>query len=370
MQSCALLAVQYCHGLPGLDSLRSDWLRLYDRCSDKAFYNDWRWHWAIQKHLVRSDICYIYVSQDAKPVAILPLVAGKLRKGFLPVRRLSFPSHPAIDLADMLVADEYRQTRVLDAILLALRNRPPWPWDQLYLAKFMADSCLASQMRLHGWEAQPDGYSASVRADDGAGSLLDQLSRKQVKNVRRHLRNAEDAHGACSVVSAHRADAIGPLYETFLEVEASGWKGSEGTGSAIALRADARAFYQEVLTQFGASDQALVNVTYIGTEAVAAQIGLRTPARLSLLKIGYDERFRDVGPGAIALLKTIEAAQERPFEISLVTCPPWSERWHFPRTPKHVFEYFNTTAYGRFLKLAATGVRRIRRSFQRSDNPS
>jgi CelD/BcsL family acetyltransferase involved in cellulose biosynthesis len=365
MQSFSSLDVQYYHGLSGLDSMRCEWQRLYDRCGDQTFYNDWRWHQAIQKHLIHSDICYVLVSRGNEPVAILPLVACRKWKGFLPVRQLSFPYRRAIDLTDMLVADSYERTKVLEVILVALRNRPPCPWDQLELGRFIEDSCLARQLRLHGWFTYPDDYSSAfVRADEEAESLLDHLSKKQIKNVRRHLRNAEDAYGECSIVQALGRDAIGPLYETFLQLEASGWKGIDGTGSAISLRTDERAFYQEVLALFGETNQAQINVVYFGAEPVAAQIGLRTPARLSLLKIGYDEKYRDVGPGAIALLKTIEGAQGRPFEISLVTCPSWSERWHFPRTTRLWFESYNTTVYGWFVKLSAVGIRCFRQAFR------
>lgn len=347
------LSIEYYHGLSGLAALRSNWDRIYQNCRNKVFYNDWRWHCAIQKHLLTSDVCYVYVSSNETPVAVLPLHQVVRKRSIVAVHILEFPYHVAVDLSDMLVAGEFSDAPLLGAIVEKLAADPPCRWDMLQLTQFTERSCFRRQADLQAIECSPIGRSAYVSR--GASALGDGLSKKQVKNVRRHQRNAEGSFGACTFSTASTPGDIERTYETFLKVESSGWKGDDGTKSAIILRPDARAFYGDVLRSFGETGNAVVNVLRFGEEPVAAQIGLRTTEKLNLLKIGFDETYRDYGPGGIALLMCLDLEATRVGELSLVTCPPWSDRWHFVREEKYLSEIFNRSLFGRLLRL----VRRV-----------
>jgi CelD/BcsL family acetyltransferase involved in cellulose biosynthesis len=357
------LSFSYVYGTRGLDAIRGDWEDIFGRCANQSFYNDWRWHLAIQRHLVADDLCYVRVSAGDRPVAILPLQFTIKRFGVLFVRQLSFPVHPAIDLSDMPIALDY-DGGLFPALLDRLRKEPPFPWDVLQLVQLAERSALRRELRQYKFALRPNGFSAYLAKGAQDDRLLAQVSKKQAKNVLRHLRNAESCHGAGNLSQLLRCDDLDGQYESFLQVEASGWKGDGGTGSAIALRLDARAFYREVLGLFCQSGQAVVNVLRLRDTPVAAQIGLRTGKSLNFLKIGYDERFKEFGPGAIALLKAIELADGNTEEVNLVTCPPWSDRWHFQHEPKYLFEYFNQTIYGQLLKSMILARRRLRLSIK------
>lgn len=343
------LSIEYYYGLSGLAALRSNWDRIYQNCRNKVFYNDWRWHYAIQKHLLASEACYVYVSSDTAPVAVLPLHQVIRKRSLLAVHVLEFPYHVAVDLADMPVTEAFADAPLLGAIVDKMVADPPCRWDLLQLTQFTERSCFKRQADLNALECSPIGRSAYVSRT--SATLSDGLSKKQIKNVRRHQRNAEGSFGTCTFRSAATSDAIGQSYETFLQVESSGWKGDDGTKSAIILRPDARAFYGEVLQLFGETGNAAVNILRFGEEPVAAQIGLRTPEKLNLLKIGFNEAYRDYGPGGIALLMCLDLEADRVGELSLVTCPPWSDRWHFVREEKYLAEIFNRSLFGRLLWL-------------------
>lgn len=352
------LSIEYYYGLSGLAALRSNWDRIYESCRNKVFYNDWRWHHALQNHLLPTDACYLYVSNGDQSVAILPLHLVVRGRAPLVARVITFPYHVAVDLSDMLVAGAFADTPLLGPITDHLRSEPPWPWDFLQLTQFTERSCFWIQAQQFDAACVPVGHSAYVTSD--SANLSDRLSKKQIKNVRRHLRNAETALGDCVFETVTTPAQLAAKYEVFLELESSGWKGDDGTKSAIALRPDARAFYGEVLRMFGETGNAVVNILSFGGKAAAAQIGLKTTERLNLLKIGFDEAFREYGPGAVALLKCIDAEAQNVRELSLVTCPPWSQRWHFIQEEKYVVEVFNSTPYARLLHLA----RRLQRSIK------
>jgi hypothetical protein len=342
-------SIEYFRGLSGLEALRPQWNQLFRSCRNDSYYNDWRWHYALQKYLIQTDICYVYVCNREKAVAIIPLHLLVRQYGPLHVRILTFPYHVAVDLSDILVNEDFADLPFLGAAIEHLRSDPPFPWDEIQLTQFTERSCLVRQIDLFGAVRIPMGRSAYVTSD--SSDMSERVSKKQIKNVRRHLRNAETTLGGCAFTIATHEEDILAQYEVFLSVEASGWKGDDGTKSAILFRPDARTFYGELLKLFGETNQAVVNILRFGAEPAAAQIGLRTEGRLSLLKIGFDEKFRDYGPGAVALLKCMDAEMQGTRELSLVTCPPWSDRWHFIQEDKFVFVAFNRGIYAQSIGL-------------------
>lgn len=341
---------QYFHGLSGLEELRPRWDYIFNACHNDSYYNDWRWHFALQKHLIPTEVCYVYVSHGDDAVAILPLQCVNRRYGPLSARVLLLPYHVAVDLSDMLVSSRYVDVPFFGHVLDHLRSCPPTRWELMQLTQFTERSALVRQVDMVGAGRVVMGYSAYAASE--TPDLSEGLSKKQIKNVRRNLRNAELELGGSELKMSSSEDDLVNDYEVFLKVEASGWKGDDGTRSAILFRPDAREFYAEVLQLFGATGQAVLNILRLGTEPAAAQMGIRTEGRLSLLKIGFDEKFREHGPGAIALLKCLDAEQMKVRELSLVTCPPWSDRWHFTQEEKYAFEAMNCTLYAWVVSIA------------------
>jgi hypothetical protein len=87
------------------------------------------------------------------------------------------------------------------------------------------------------------------------------------------------------------ADAL----ETFLELEASGWKGRRGT-ALIQHDGDA-AFIRRATVALAERDQCEIVTLRTGETAIAAGIVLRHQDRAFFFKLGVDERFAKYSPG-------------------------------------------------------------------------
>jgi CelD/BcsL family acetyltransferase involved in cellulose biosynthesis len=335
-------------GLEGLKELKPEWQALFAEAENPSFYNDWRWHHAIQSHLCSGPVYYFTIYQKAQLVALIPLTVSKQKRMGMTVRYLTFPYDTPIDAADCLVKRDFADASVFIALLGHLMRHPPEPWDILELSHFADRS---ATHRLVGRHARAMALGTAYVKQGPTGDLVSPLSKKQVKNTRRHLKNAGDKYGLPHFQPVTDPALIEEAYDTFLTVEAASWKGEHGTQSAIRLRPSANAFYLEVLSAFSETGSALINLLRFNDTPVAAQIGLRTGEQLSLLKIGFDERFRDVGPGGITLLHCLEAEQSRSQEVNLVTNPPWASRWHFSIEQKWSATYFNKTIIAQALHL-------------------
>lgn len=124
--------------------------------------------------------------------------------------------------------------------------------------------------------------------------LRDALGTKKLKELRR-LRHRLEKHGPVTFDVACRPDEIGPALETFLQLEASGWKGKRGT--ALVQHAGDATFIRRAVPALAETAQCEIITLRAGTTPVAAGIVLRHQDRAFFFKLGIDERFARYSPG-------------------------------------------------------------------------
>src|SRR5690606_3546190 len=105
--------------------------------------------------------------------------------------------------------------------------------------------------------------------------------------------------GGAEVRVARAGAELERAFAAFLDIEASGWKGGEGTGTAIRLVPEALAFYGGLVATPPAGGALEVSLLVAGERALAGQLCLRVDGTVYLLKIGYDEAARDLVPGSV-----------------------------------------------------------------------
>ncbi|TQF26298.1 acyl-CoA acyltransferase [Bradyrhizobium sp. UNPF46] len=136
---------------------------------------------------------------------------------------------------------------------------------------------------------------ASLDATQDAETLLrEALGTKKLKELRRQ-RHRLEAHGPVTFDVARRPDEIGPALETFLQLEASGWKGKRGT--ALVQHDGDATFIRRAVPALAETAQCEIITLRAGTTAVAAGIVLRHQDRAFFFKLGIDERFAKYSPG-------------------------------------------------------------------------
>jgi CelD/BcsL family acetyltransferase involved in cellulose biosynthesis len=136
---------------------------------------------------------------------------------------------------------------------------------------------------------------ASLDATRDADELLrDAFGGRKLKELRRQ-RQRLAAHGAVSFEAARSPQEVATALETFLELEASGWKGARGTALAQ-VEGDA-AFIRRATAALAETGNCEIVTLRAGTTPVAAGIVLRHQSRAFFFKLGVDERFAKYSPG-------------------------------------------------------------------------
>ncbi|WP_213284684.1 GNAT family N-acetyltransferase [Bradyrhizobium sp. sGM-13] len=152
---------------------------------------------------------------------------------------------------------------------------------------------------LHRGHMQPLVLQSHVRAcldatADADTVLRDALGAKKLKELRRQ-RNRLAEHGAVHFDVARTPGEITAAVETFLVLEASGWKGQRGT--ALGQHEGDAAFVRRATSALAETGQCEIVTLRAGATPVAAAIVLRHQDRAFYFKLGVDERFAKFSPG-------------------------------------------------------------------------
>ena len=124
--------------------------------------------------------------------------------------------------------------------------------------------------------------------------LRDALGAKKLKELRRQ-RNRLAEHGAIRFDVARTPKEVAAAIETFLTLEASGWKARRGT--ALMQDDGDAGFVRRATVALAETGQCEIVTLRAGDTPVAAAIVLRHQDRAFYFKLGVDERFAKWSPG-------------------------------------------------------------------------
>jgi CelD/BcsL family acetyltransferase involved in cellulose biosynthesis len=129
---------------------------------------------------------------------------------------------------------------------------------------------------------------------DAEQLLHDGLGPKKLKELRRQRHRLAE-HGAVAFEVARSPQEVATALETFLTLEASGWKGKRGT----ALKQDDgdAGFIRRATSALAETGQCAIVTLRAGDTPVASAIVLRHQDRAFYFKLGVDERFAKFSPG-------------------------------------------------------------------------
>jgi CelD/BcsL family acetyltransferase involved in cellulose biosynthesis len=136
---------------------------------------------------------------------------------------------------------------------------------------------------------------ASLDATRNADELMrEALGGRKLKELRRQRHRLAE-HGTLSFEVARSREEVTTAIETFLRLEASGWKGRRGT-ALVQVEGDA-IFIRRATQALAETGHCEIVTLRAGKTPVAAGVVLRHQARAFFFKLGVDERFAKYSPG-------------------------------------------------------------------------
>lgn len=137
---------------------------------------------------------------------------------------------------------------------------------------------------------------------------------KMRRNLRIGRKRLEE-RGPVSVEMRRGLAAGEDFLPEFLALEASGWKGRNGT--AILNNPDKTAFFTALVRNLAARGQLEWHIVRVGGQLAAAQLAIRCGPALMLPKYAFNEDFAECTPGHLLMEEVIREAFSRPDIIEL-----------------------------------------------------
>jgi CelD/BcsL family acetyltransferase involved in cellulose biosynthesis len=219
------------------------------------------------------------------------------------IRILRSPLVPLYDLSGNPLIAADRAVEVLRALVLELKQTSPERvvmlrnlqaegpvWDALLTLR---ESGLVSLQPLEQWQRAILDRSAATTAHDYITQSLSAGNRKHLRRKRKAL----EEQSLLSLIIHDHPDSISRTFDRFLDIEASGWKGRNG--SALKQKPYDARYVLTVLRAMSGVDRAFIAELRMGETPIASGLFLRCGAEAFFWKTTYDETFASHSPGVI-----------------------------------------------------------------------
>jgi CelD/BcsL family acetyltransferase involved in cellulose biosynthesis len=250
----------------------------------------------------------------------------------MPVRLLAPPDPNAIAYSDFVYARTPVTKTLLPSLLRQLRTRSDLGWDIFTLPRMLsspAEAIVTSADHGSPLSRYVRDKCYYFRCDQGIAAIQTQISSGLRKHLRRCRRQLTEM-AKMEVVSSRNAAELPRLFHEFFELEASGWKGEAGEGTAIRLHADLTRFYSGLTSRFGETGGCEINLLRLDGRNIAGQFCLVSGGTWYHLKIAYDESLHRYSPGFVLLEDVLTRLCSDPsiHTANFLTGAEWADRWH------------------------------------------
>jgi hypothetical protein len=368
-------------------ALAPAWRALCDQAGDNEIFYRPEWTEAyLSAFAPQAKITLISAWAGDHLCGVLPLVRervfGWATSSGLPAVRLSVPANVHCFRVGLTVGPGEEGEAALRALWQAMKELPGWNvFDVSNVVEGNGIDRLAALARADGFPvarkrtsqtlylpiAQPVAASSSAKAE-AQPPWLSGTRPKFRSHLRRSRRQLEEQG---KLALQHYSTADPAALERFYQLEASGWKGAEGT--AIQCDPHTRRFYDAVAQAAASQGYFSLDFLELDGKPIAAHFGFNFRGRYFLTKAGYDESYRRYGPGQLLVNGILSQTPQRGLhEFDFVGPATWDEsRWASARRTSYRIFIFRNNWYGALLHAARISARdAVRRLLRRQENES
>lgn len=310
------------HASPPVAARRLRWADLaQDAAEPNAFYAPDMLGAALDHLAEQGAVRLIEVQADERTIGLLPVVVAP-RHGRLPIACVKNWMHDHCFFGAPLI----RKGQEVPAWrgILAQLDAAPWARGFLHLQGLDAAGANAaalealsveqrrSRREIHRYDRAM--LRSDLSADDYWETQVRPKKRKEIRRLQKRL-------GELGTVETHRLDNATDLprwSSDFLKLEASGWKGKEGTALAC-TPADA-AFFRAACAAALASDRLHFLRIDLDGRPIAMLANFRHGDGAFSFKIAFDEELGRFSPGVLIEIANLHAVQDDPAIAWMDSC--------------------------------------------------
>ncbi len=336
-------------GVEVVDRWADEWRRLcVESSDDQPFYRP-EWIAAhIRAFTPGAKVVLLTVTSAGRLLFVLPLLREWALFNGMPLRTLRAPvnSHSCrFDAVCHANPEGSAAVAVAASYLPGLRG-----WDLLEVSdapEGRTISALVEAVRNRGFRTGKVSmrHNPYVPVPTDSEGLKKLPVNARLRGKLRHIRRDVDSHGGVKFLRVDRADPS--FLDRFYQLEAAGWKGTEG--SAIACNPKVRQFYDEIARAAEQYGYLCMYSLEFNGELLAAHLGLSHNGRYYSPKIAYNEKFPQFAPGHLIVSEIMQDCATQglsEYDITGID-DEWKMKWTAQTRAKFIHFVFNKNVSGR-----------------------
>jgi CelD/BcsL family acetyltransferase involved in cellulose biosynthesis len=279
-----------------------------------AFYSSWMLIAALE-FLVPVGVMIVVIRHMRDGITgVFPFELQRRFRG-LPIPALRSWRHPYCFLCTPLISQPHARETLSQLMSWVESSRSPAHLIEFDLVsgdnKFF--DLLKTEMQSRNWVSHSMSYERATFRP--AESATTGLSGKHLKELRRLERRLGD-EGACTYRTLSADESIEPWIDNFLQLEASGWKGREGT--ALGSDAKSQGYFRQVALAARTHDSVQMLAIEINGVPVAMKCNFIANDISFAFKIAYDEKYAKYSPGVLLEMFNMKNLVEHCPEITMM----------------------------------------------------
>ncbi len=345
------MRVQVFKGRKGLQELAPGWQALTAGLASPRFFHLVEWHKCNLDFLEPDPDSVLYCAffEGAQLCAILPARKIKRIYGGIRLHALELLQHDHMWLTDIVASASSKKPLSAQHIMDALRECTEIRWDILIARHVLEDSALAAldTAGRYRWSLRRAKTACSYVPVKPYEQVLAGLSKKALANLRQAA-NRMSKMGEPSYAAVNGTSSLAEAFDVFLKLEASGWKGASGTGTAIKVDARLVNFYCCLTERLGVSGNCEIHLLQLDGRSIAAMFTVVSGGTAYALKVGYDEAYERASPAHLLIQYMMKnyASRGVTHTLNFVTAMDWVRPWSSASLAVESRYYFNRTALG------------------------
>jgi CelD/BcsL family acetyltransferase involved in cellulose biosynthesis len=357
-----------------LIAIRDEWKQITRALRNPRFFQCYEWYKSYMDALAEADalVYFVLARQQNSPAGIIPLAQATRKIAGIGVRSLELIQHPHLSLSDGVFARSDPEGTIIRGLIAYLQRQSEIKWEVVSLPNLLEDGCIQQALKaapVASLISDPHrrcNYLSWISFGEFS-EILPKKLRGNLQRARNRLIKLSDAE----YVSARQQPQLNQAFDEFLEVEASGWKGAMGEGSAIKMDLRLTNFYRSLCETFSRIGACEINLLRADGRCLAGQLCLVLGDTSYLIKMGYDESYSHVAPGKLLLEYSLRQYWREGVvkHFNLVSNASWHADWHpLSYTVSNAY-VFNTTPTGLAAFALLRGEEYLRRKYRAQLKP-
>lgn len=348
MHTASEYKLQVYRGPEGFASIRDRWQRLIQRLDSKGFWHYYEWYESYLEHLEPEPqrLFFFVLFHAQEVVAILPFKHQRRRFKGVPLNVLELPKHAHIKLKDIVFPDAFQTDGAIQALLNGLQRQQLPSWDVIIMHDLLPDAyALKAFSKMPAARiVEPHDACDSIPIGSSYDAMKESMSKQLRKSLKVSNKRAAGLGVLTSSIVRHPGE-LEPAFQVFLDLEASGWKGPKGAGTAIRCDPKLTGFYNSLIQKYGILNKCEVSLLYLNEHPIAGTFSMLIDGTAYSLKIAYDEGQANLSPGNLLRerLMVHYAQQQSIRTLNMVSggSSPWHRRWNITSQTTYRLYLFN-----------------------------